>query len=56
MDVGGKGRKSKQEFHKKERKSRKCRAKFGRFDGAVKISWIIPSIKMEWTTQILLPI
>lgn len=48
--------KSKQEFHTKERKLRKDRAEFGRFEGAVKISWIIPSIKTEWTIQILLPV
>lgn len=46
--VGGKGKKKdKQEFHTKERKSRKYRAKFGRFEGAVKLSWVIPSIKTE---------
>lgn len=40
-------KKDKQEFHTKERKSRKYRAKFGRFEGAVKLSWVIPSIKTE---------
>lgn len=46
--VGGKGKKKgKQEFHTRERKSIKYRAKFGRFDGAVKISWVLPSIKTE---------
>jgi len=46
-------KKNKQDFNTKESKSSTYRAKLG---SAVEISGIIPSIEIEWTTQILLPI
>lgn len=45
--VGGKGKKKKSSIQKEVKK---IQSKFGRFDGAVKIS----AIKTEWTIQILL--
>lgn len=54
--IGGKGKKVSKSSKGKKRRKENTKRSFGRFDGAIRISWIISSVKTEWTTQILLPI